>query len=389
VSVTSGHAEVPMLDLRSEVDELWSDLSDAVARVLRSGRFILGDEVAAFEAEVADYLGVAHAVTVNSGTDALIIGLRAAGVGPGDEVITTPFTFFATIEAIHHVGATPVFVDIAADGFNIDPDAVDAAVTERSRAVLPVHLFGDPAPLAAILAVARRHDLRVIEDCAQAFGAGADAAASAPRASSGGQPDRPLTGGLGDAGAFSFYPTKNLGAYGDGGMVTSNDAEVAARAVSLRNHAATNGERYRHTDVGYNSRLDELQAAILRVKLPHVATWNRQRREVARRYDALLGGLERVTLPPRTPGHVYHQYTIRVPAASRSDVRTRLADEGIASSMFYPPWSGAWPDFLARLPGRCPRAERAATEVLSLPIHPRLTEAQQERVAAVLAESLA
>ncbi len=376
-------APIRMLDLSGEIDELWDPIMEALQRVLRSGQFILGPEVTAFEHEVADYLGVAHAVAVNSGTDALVIGLEAAGVGPGDEVVTTPFTFFATVEAIARLGATPVFADIGPTGFDIDPRRIADAVTPRTTAVLPVHLFGEPAAMDAIMAVAREHGLKVIEDCAQSFGAvvsaGADAAAHA---------FAPRTGAVGDVGAFSFYPSKNLGAYGDAGLIATNDAAIAERAVALRNHGARAGRRYEHASAGYNSRMDELQAAILRIKLPRVDAWNGMRREIALRYDRLLGGLEGVSVPPRTPGHVYHQYTVRLSGERRARVLEALDASGIASSVFYPRYETAWPEKMGRDASGCPRARAASDEVVSLPMHPRLSAEEQERVSEVIRTAL-
>ena len=375
-----------MLDLQGEVAEIWDEILEAVQRVLRSGQFVLGPEVAALESDLARYLGVAHAVGVNSGTDALLIGLRAMGVGPGDEIVTTPFTFYATVEAIVLAGATPVFVDIAPDGFNLDPSRIPDAITDRTKAILPVHLFGEPAPMTSISDIAREFGLRVLEDCAQSFGATMTMAdgASTP----GTVPSSFKTGAMGDAAAFSFYPTKNLGAYGDGGLITTGDSEIADRARSLRNHAARSGHRYEHVSVGYNSRLDALQAAILRVKLPHVERWNRMRREAADRYDRLLAGTRGVVTPARHAGHVYHQYTIRVPAPDRARLLDDLADAGIASSVFYPPITAAWPDGIGRGAESCSHAATRAGEVVSLPMHPRISLEEQERVAGVVRGAL-
>lgn len=386
-STSPSHNRIPMLDLQEEIDELWGEITTAVHRVLRSGRFILGDEVAGFEREVASYLGLEHAVGLNSGTDALLIGLRAAGVRPGDEIITTPFTFFATVETIALAGATPVLVDIAEGSFNLDPARVARAVTPRTKAILPVHLFGDPAPMAEIMEVANAHDLVVLEDCAQSFGAmihGLDA----PGASAGGQSSR-YAGAAGQLGAFSFYPSKNLGAYGDAGLLATNDPALAREARALRNHGADADDRYRHLRLGHNSRMDELQAAILRVKLPHVAEWNGMRRAVAQRYDRLLADAPGVSTPASTEGHVYHQYTIRLPEGRRDAVRDLLLEHGIASSVFYPPFASSWPESVSSASSPCPRAARAAREVLSLPMHPYLKAADQERIVEVVRSGLA
>ncbi|MEJ2666967.1 MAG: DegT/DnrJ/EryC1/StrS family aminotransferase [Deinococcales bacterium] len=365
---------IPMLDLKPEVAELWEELQAAIERVLRGGQFVLGDEVAAFEEEVSAFLGVKHAIGVNSGTDALTISLRALGVGAGDEVITTPFTFFATVEAILHVGATPVFVDVCEDSFNIDPNLLEAAVTERTRAIVPVHLFGDPAAMTAITAVAHRHQLAILEDAAQSFGAVyyGDARGDAPT------PDAALvgkmTGTIGAIGAFSFYPTKNLGAYGDAGLVATNDDDLADRVRALRHHGQRAGSRDVHAEVGYNSRLDALQAAILRVKLPHVPAWNAIRRHLAERYASLLQGLPALALPAADRGHVFHQYTVKVDAGLRDRLQEGLHARGVSAVAFYRqplPVVGA----------AAPVSRRLATQVLSLPLWPSMSEGTVRQVA--------
>jgi dTDP-4-amino-4,6-dideoxygalactose transaminase len=358
-----------MLDLSSEIDELWDELESAVKRVLRSGSFILGKEVEAFEQEVAEYLGVKHAIGLNSGTDALVIGLRTLGVGPGDEVITTAFSFFATAEAVINVGATPVFVDIDEETFNVDAGRIEEAVSERTKAILPVHLFGLPAAMEWINAVAERQDLKILEDCAQSFGATLRGR---------------RTGSLGDAGAFSFYPTKNLGAYGDGGMLVTNDEEAAETARMLRNHGASPERRYENRMVGYNSRLDEVQAAILRVKLPHVQRWNEGRRWVAQAYRQRLASLPSVRLPADDPAHVYHQFTIRVPADVRDELVKRLKSAAIDTSVFYPVPLHT----LSGVEQKLPVSERLAGEVLSLPIWPDMDEETVDRVWSALRNML-
>ncbi|WP_279165371.1 DegT/DnrJ/EryC1/StrS family aminotransferase [Thermus scotoductus] len=361
---------IPILDLVPEVEFLWDDLMAAITRVLRSGQFILGPEVETFEREVAEYLGAKHAIGLNSGTDALVIGLRALGVGPGDEVITTPFTFFATAEAISLVGATPVFVDIDPRTFNINPELIPPAITPRTKAILPVHLYGRPAEMDSILAIAEEHGLKVLEDCAQAFGATYRGK---------------KVGTLGHAGAFSFFPSKNLGAYGDGGLLVTNDDGVAELARMLRAHGSR--RKYYNEIIGYNSRLDALQAAILRVKLPHVDRWNERRREVARRYNQLLAGVPGLVLPEVSEGHVSHQYTVRVLGGKRDGVQRRLDGLKIGTMVYYPVP-------LHRLPvygypsGSFPWAERLATEVLSLPIWPQMGLEAQAWVAQVLARVL-
>jgi len=363
---------IPVLDLCPEIERLWEDLLAAFQNVLRSGQFIMGPNVAAFEKEVAAYLGVKHAVAVNSGTDALVIALRAAGIGPGDEVITTPFTFFATAEAISQVGARPVFVDIDPETYNLDPAQIEQALTPRTKAILPVHLYGHPAEMEPILAIARRHGLRVIEDVAQAFGATYNGK---------------KVGTLGDAGCFSFFPSKNLGAYGDGGLIATDSDELAEMARMLRVHGAR--RKYENELVGYNSRLDELQAAILRVKLPHIDEWNAGRRRVAKRYSEALRDLPGVTVPSERPGafHVYHQYTIRISQNRRDAVQQRLREQGIATMVYYPIPVHRLPVY--RLPeGTCPHAEQAAAEVLSLPIWPQMSEAVQDRVITALRKAV-
>lgn len=356
---------IPMLDLTPEIDELWDELQAAAARVFRSGRFILGPEVQAFEREVADYLGVKHAIGVNSGTDALTIALRSLGVGPGDEVITTPFTFVATAEAICTAGATPVFVDIDPDTFNIAAELVEPAVTERTRAILPVHLFGLAADMDAILDVAKQHGLRVIEDTAQAFG---------------GRYRGRMLGTLGDAGAFSFFPSKNLGALGDGGLIATNHDDLAEQARMLRAHGSR--RKYHNELVGFNSRLDELQAAILRIKLPYVDRWNENRRRVAALYQAALRDVDWLRLPvePAAARHVYHQYTVRIARGKRDALRDALHASGISSAVYYPAPVDRLPAYARFATGSSPVADLASREVLSLPIGPMFTHAQVSRV---------
>ena len=346
---------VHMLNLQPEIAELRGELHAAFDRVLDSGSFILGTELRALEAELAAFLGVRHAVGVNSGTDALIIGLRALGIGPGDEVITSPFTFFASAESIALVGATPVFVDIEPDSFNLDPVLIETAITPRTKAIMPVHLYGRAAAMQQLLSIAERHDLKVIEDNAQAIGAGAADL-----------PGSPFTGSVGDIGALSFYPTKNLGAYGDAGMLTTNDPVLAETALKLRSHGSL--VTYQNELLGYNSRLDELQAAILRVKLPHLTSWNERRRALAAAYLTELGDLPGLRLPAVTPGHVFHQITCRV--TTNRDVFVReLHQSGVMVNIYYPKLAselgGAGWD-----PGHTPVAAQAAREVVSLPILP-------------------
>lgn len=364
------HVKIPVLDLRPEIEAHWQEYMDAIAGVLRSGQFILGPNVEAFEREVAVYLGVKHAIGVNSGTDALVIALRALGIGPGDEVITTPFTFFATAEAISMVGATPVFVDIDPRTFNIDPTLIEPAITERTKAIVPVHLYGQAADMDPILALARRYHLIVIEDTAQAFG---------------GEYKGRKLGTLGDAGAFSFFPSKNLGGFGDGGLIATNDDDVARLTRMLRAHGSR--EKYRNEMLGYNSRLDELQAAILRVKLTHVDAWNEERRRRAHLYTELLADSDVLVTPHEAEYgvHVYHQYTLRVPNGKRDQVQARLRERGIATAIYYPIPLHRLPPYVGQ--GLAlPAAERAAREVLSLPLWPRIDPETQRDIARVLVE---
>jgi dTDP-4-amino-4,6-dideoxygalactose transaminase len=355
--------DIPLVDLKLQYETLKEEIRCGLEAVLESAQFVLGDQGKSLEEEVADYCGVRNAVGVASGTDALHLALRAAGIGPGDEVVTTPFTFIATAEAIAYVGARPVFVDIDPDTFNIDVARVEAALTGRTRALLPVHLFGQPADLAPLADLCRRHELVLIEDCAQSFGASYRGR---------------MTGAWGNLGCFSFFPSKNLGCYGDGGMVVTDDDELACRLRMLRNHGSR--ERYHHSVIGYNSRLDELQATVLRTKLKYLDGYNRARRLNASRYNERLGDSAVVTPVEDGLGtHVYHQYTIRSPQRDR--VREALASAGIASAIYYPVPLHQQEVFAADCAGvRLPVVEKAAAEVLSLPMYPELTEEQIDRV---------
>lgn len=379
--MTTPHTLVPALDLAAELAELRPELDAAWARVLESGRFIQGPEVESFEQEAAEHLGVRHAVALNSGTDALLIALRLAGVGPGDEVITTPFSFFATAETVLLLGAVPVFVDLLPGSFLIDPQAVAAAVGPRSKAVLPVHLYGELADMGALAQVAGRHGLALIEDAAQAFGARV-APGSASAASDPGLLGR-AAGALGQTAAFSFYPTKNLGAYGDGGMLSTDDAELAARARRLRNHGSE--QRYHHQEPGYNSRLDAIQAAVLRAKLRRLDAWTEARQQAAVRYDRLLAGVGGLRTPAATPGHVYHQYTVRIAGGRRDEVAAALHGAGVSTTVYYP---HTLERYGGRVHGELPQAHAAAAEALSLPIYPSLRAEAQEHVATALHRAL-
>ncbi|NLV23553.1 MAG: DegT/DnrJ/EryC1/StrS family aminotransferase [Deltaproteobacteria bacterium] len=362
---------IPMVDLKTQLADIREEIEEGLRAVLDSTQFILGPNVQALEKETAAYLGVNHAIGVASGTDALHLALRAAGIGPGDEVITTPFTFIATAEAISYLGATPVFVDIDADTFNIDVDKIEASITPKTKALLPVHLFGQPADMKSILALCRQHKLKLIEDCAQSFGADYDGR---------------QTGGFGEFGCFSFFPSKNLGGYGDGGLITSNDDELAAAVRVLRNHGSR--ERYCHSVIGYNSRLDELQAVILRVKLKHIERYNQLRRENAHYYSKRLRHPQiRTPLEKGAGKHVYHQYTILV--SDRERVQKALQEAGIASAVYYPIPLHRQEVYRGSLNHvTLPVTEDAAQKVLSLPIYPELTREQIERISAVVLQAL-
>jgi len=365
--------QIPILDLGPEIEQNWDAFNEAFQRVLRSGRFIGGPEVQAFEAEAAAYLGTKHAIGLNSGTDALVIALRALDIGPGDEVITTPFTFFATAEAISLVGATPVFVDVDRHTYNIDPALIEAAITERTRALMPVHLYGQPAAMTQILDIAQRHGLRVIEDCAQSFGAryagtclecdGHDCEDASRR-----QLEGKMTGTMGDFGTYSFFPSKNLGAFGDAGMLATDDSDLAELAVKLRAHGGKH--KYHNEMLGYNSRLDSLQAAMLRVKLPYLDEANAARREVAQRYTDALADIDGIIAPEVTDGHVFHQYTVRILNGRRDAVAEALELAGIQTMVYYPVPCHRLPVYADLGWGPFPVADELAGEVLSLPMGP-------------------
>jgi dTDP-4-amino-4,6-dideoxygalactose transaminase len=357
--------QVPFFDLTAEYHELREEIHAAIARVFETSQFILGAEVAAFEEEFARYCDSPHAIGVNSGTSALHLSLLAAGIGPGDEVLTTPFTFFATVATIQYVGAAPIPVDIDPATFNLDATRLEAAITPRTRAILVVHLYGQPADMDPILDLARRRNLIVIEDAAQAHGA---------------EYKGRRVGSLGDFGCFSFYPTKNLGAPGEGGLITTRDPEHARTLRMLRDWGQE--QKYRPVMKGYNYRLQGLQAAVLRVKLRRLEAWIEMRRAHASTYDRLLAGAE-VTRPTTLAHvrHIWHLYTIR--AARRDELQKQLAAEGIQTVVHYPApihLLTAYSD-LGYGPGDFPVAEECARSVLSLPAHPYITSAQIERVA--------
>ncbi|GAB4503716.1 MAG: DegT/DnrJ/EryC1/StrS family aminotransferase [Anaerolineales bacterium] len=347
---------IPLVDLTAQYRAIKDEIDAAVFSVLESGRFILGPQVSAFEGEVADYLGVKHAVGVASGTDALLIALRALGVGAGDEVIVPAYSFFATAGAVLSVGARPVFVDVQPGTYLMDVAQIEAVITPRSKAILPVHLYGQPADMDEILSLAHKHHLAVIEDNAQAFGAAYKGK---------------KTGAIGEIGCLSFFPSKNLGGYGDGGMVTTNDDRLAEQARMLRTHGWK--KKYYPEMLGYNSRLDELQAAVLRVKLRHIEAWNRRRREIAAAYNRLLADLP-VGLPGEAPDrtHIYHLYVISF--SQRDELQQQLREAGIASEVYYPqPLHLAEPcRALGYQAGQFPVAERSSKELLALPIYPEM-----------------
>ncbi|HEX5386217.1 MAG TPA: DegT/DnrJ/EryC1/StrS family aminotransferase [Gemmatimonadales bacterium] len=360
---------VPLLDLVAQYRTISDEVLPAMQSVIERQQFIMGPEVARLEAEVARLSGAAHGVACASGTDALLLPLRALGLRPGDEVIVPAFTFFATAGAVHNAGGTPVFVDIDPATFNLSPDAVAAAVTPRTRAVVAVHLYGQMAAMEQLLEIGRRHGIPVLEDAAQAIGArrridGVWHAA----------------GGLGRAGGLSFFPSKNLGAWGDGGMMLTSDDALAARLRKLRLHGGA--KQYHHEEVGINSRLDTLQAAVLLVKLRHLADWSDARRRRAARYTAAFTGHAAVCPPRVDPAneHIFHQYTVRV--ERRDALAAHLKSHGIGHAIYYPTALPAQPCFahLGYGPGSLPATEAATARVISLPIYPELSDAQQDAV---------
>ncbi len=362
---------IPLVDLELLHAPLHAQLAAAAERVLRSGRYILGPEVSAFERELAEALGFAAAVGVSSGTDALLAALMVAGVGPGDEVVTTPYSFVATAEAIVRLGARPVFADVDPATTNMDPDAAIRRIGPRTRALLAVHLFGRAAPLDALRAACCQRGIALLEDAAQSIG---------------------VPGvGLGEAVTLSFFPSKNLGGMGDGGAVLTNDPQIADRIRSLRNHGV-GADKLRHERLGGNFRLDELQAALLRVKLPALAGWTDARRAIARGYHQRLQHLP-LGLPPPDDSAVWNQFVVRVPAERRDALRSDLARQGIDTAVYYPIPLHLQPVLAdldpAAAPGDFPYAERAARESLALPIFPGLSDAALDRIATALAALLA
>jgi len=377
---------IPPLDLTQQFQTISADVNAAVLEVLASGQYINGPVVKSFEQSFAQYIGTPECVGCNSGTDALYLSLRAYDIGAGDEVITTPFTFIASAEAVSIVGATPVFVEVEPDTFNLDLDQLEAAITPRTKAIIPVHLFGQPVDMTRLMAIAQAHNLLVIEDCAQATGA-----------EWAGQ----KVGSIGHVGCFSFFPTKNLGACGDGGAVTTRDGAIANRVRMLREHGSR--ARYYHDEVGMTSRLDALQAAILQIKLHHLDTWNAARRAIANHYSQLLQPIPGVVAPQPVAGgeSVWHQYTIRLTVTPpsfdpailgnyRDTVRQRMQQQGVNSMIYYP-----IPLHLQQVytslgypAGIFPVVEQLCQQVLSLPMYPELTAEQQEQVVYALKDSL-
>ena len=367
---------VPLLDLQAQYAPLKDEMEEAIRRVMDSQQFILGPDVAALESEIARYTGARHAVACASGSDALLLALMALDIQSGDEVITTPYSFFATAAAIARLGARPVFVDIEPATYNLDVSKIEALITERTRAIMPVHLYGQCAEMEALMETGRRHNLPIIEDAAQAIGA---------------EDHGRQAGEMGTIGCFSFYPSKNLGAAGDAGMLTTNDDALADRLRSLRVHGSR--EKYRHELLGVNSRLDSLQAAVLRVKLPHLDSWSDARRANAVRYDRLFedaGLTEEIGLPfvREHVRHIFNQYVIRVRNNRRDALAEHLKRYGVGTDIYYPiPLHlQACFDYLGHRPGDLPEAERAARESLALPIYPELTHEQQSYVVEMIRE---
>jgi len=371
--------KIPPVDLARQYQSIEAEANLAALAVLRSGYYIGGTVVSDFEQQFADYVGTEHGIGCNSGTDALYLSLLALNLGPNDEVITASFTFFATAEVITLTGAKPVFVDIDPATFNLDPQLIEAAITPQTKAIIPVHLFGQPVNMTEVMAIAEKYNLAVVEDCAQATGA---------------EWQGKRVGGWGKTGAFSFFPTKNLGGCGDGGAVTCQDPDLAANIRMLKEHGSR--QRYYHEAIGINSRLDALQAAILKIKLKHLEDWNQQRRDLAQRYTELLQPLPNLILPREISGgkHVWNQYTIRVvddgteTRSKRDRLREKLQADGVISMVYYPIPLHLQPIYLplGYQVGSLPHTEQVAKEVLSLPLFPDMTVAEQIQVVYALKE---
>lgn len=363
--------KIPPFDVSQQYQQIGDLLNQAALDVLASGQYIGGQTVSQFETEFATYIGSTHGVACNSGTDALYLALRALDIGEGDQVITTPFTFFASAETISMTGAKPVFIDIEAHSFNMNVDLIEAAITDRTRAIMPVHLFGRPVDMTKLMAIAKKHNLYVIEDCAQATGATYN--------------DQKV-GNIGDVGCFSFYPTKNLGGCGDGGMMTTNNPKVAEKLRILREHGSP--KRYYHEYIGMNSRLDSLQAALLQVKLPYLDKWNSQRCQISDRYNHLLkdANIPHLGTPHYCTGSVWNQYTICIGEGKRNYVQAQLREQNIITMIYYP-----LPLHLQKVynnlgykKGDFSITEDICDQVLSLPMFPELSEEQQNRVVSTL-----
>lgn len=365
---------IPIVDLKRQYKQIGEEVEKSVTEVLRSGYYIMGPNVKAFESEFADYLGSKHAVALNSGTDALHLALRALDIGAGDEVISVSFTFVATVEAIGIVGAKPVFVDIDKDTFNIDAKAIEDKITPRTKAIIPVHLYGQPANMDVVMDVAKRHNLYVIEDCCQAIGSTFK-----------GQ----KVGTFGDVGCYSFFPTKNLGAMGDGGIAVTNSDYLKDRMTALRNHGGA--VRYHHDEIGVNSRLDEIQAAVLRIKLKHIDQWNKKRRENAYRYNELFKDCADVVTPKELDDTycVYHQYTIKVP--HRDEVQKILQENGVGAMIYYPiPLHMQKVNEYLNIPEMSlPNTVEDTKCCMSLPMFAELTEDEQKEIAQKVKDAIA
>ena len=361
------------LDLKAQYQSIKKEIDGAIRRVLDSGVFIGGVEVENFEKEAAEFCGLKYALGLNSGTDALYLSLKALGVNTGDEVITTPFTFIATAEVIANLGARPVFVDIKSDTFNINPELIPEAITPKTKAIIPVHLFGQMADVAEIMAVAQKYQLSVVEDAAQAIGA---------------KYQNKTAGSLGDLGCFSFFPSKNLSAFGDGGLVATDNTELADKIKLLKNHGSSAKEKYLNLILGINSRLDAIQAAVLAVKIKHLPKWSEKRGEIASYYSQNLGGIGDIKTPviasERT--HIFHQYTIRTKLRDR--LHLYLKEKGIPTMIYYPLPLHLQPalSYLGYQKGDLPEAERASQEVLSLPIYPEIAFSNQKDIIKAISE---
>ncbi len=362
---------IPIIDSKRQYATIAKDAEREVLEVMRSGQYILGKHNKAFEAEMQEYLGVDYAICLNSGTDALHLALRALNIGKGDEVITVAFTFVATTESVEIVGATPVFVDIDENTFNIDVNKIEEKITSKTKAIMPVHLYGQPCDMDKIMEIAKKYNLRVIEDCCQAIGA---------------EYKGKKVGTFGDIGCYSFYPTKNLGTMGDGGMAITNNEELKNRIIALRNHGGA--IRYHHDEIGVNSRLDEIQAAILRTKLPHIDSWNKSRREHAYFYNELFKNEKDIITPKELDDTycVYHQYTVKIP--NRNEVHKMLQEKGIGAMIYYPIplHMQKVHSHLGYKMGDLPVSEKNTELVLSLPMFAEITEEEQRTVAKTLIE---